>query len=1048
MDNKDGLMYRKEAETTWSPTEVVEQPEEAKEVRESTYKDYALTLNPFAMTYYNPELAFDSATDRGDGVDMSDDEFRNVYSSLDVETKREVLKASSNSHAYKIIERTNIIKDSQEATAQDGILTQIGMGLAPALLSPTTLLPAGMAFKTLQIGSKAARITKTSLVGGVSGATAAGIDESLFDVQGMPTDYTSVMTMGFVLGGGAGMLAGALTGSTAKDTARLLHPDTSEIGKRVDIDPSVKTEVLEDGSTVYSIESQKIGSIVPEWFSKFADSSVTRMYKSDSTILRQEAMRIANPTIALKDADGNYIALGRTALDIKQELNGNRMKALYDLDESYTTWSTTNKGTRDDFEHLVHKEYTRISNNLNSESIVYADKKLSTQLEDIKKQRRLDLKKAGEVKDVSKKDIKKAKEQIKEEYTTKIKELRRSYIKEYYDTNKPDLTNTDPSIVSAMNRYQQYYDEMLENGQKVGLEELGGLNTGRWYNPRAWNFERLDTIDKNEALHRISQALDNNVRNGNLDATELIEKAEEVYTMLKDKNYEANSVPSSGYYHKDLPAEVRLKARGLHLDDSYLGDLVNNNMLDSLENYHYFMSGRQAVSEVLGKDAKVALPEITSKLRKEGLSENEIKAYQETVDDILGTLRLDQYSGDFMWKLQRNVATFNSLRLMGGAGGNQLIELATITGMNAIRGVFTSRFGASIKSSVGILRGNNPNKDSYSKMLLDSGYLEAGLSNHRANKFSEGDAGMNMGTLEKWLRKTNDKFMVLNGMRPALLATEDQVGSIVLNNLKQGLSGKDSKETLARFARWGIPEKEVNELAEAVKKVSSKKELRLEELSEKHQGMLQLAITRGVQEFVIQGDSIHLPTWFKKQSPLGKMITQFLRFPFIANEVYLRKGYTQEQASMMAGITSAVMITMSMSYMREQAAIELDLKDKHDAQYDYFGDDSNDALKRGAYRGFSYIANLGMLPSAIDAMRVPLGIEAPGKDWKPSTNIGQYLGATAGLAEDVIKASANVATGKNSIVEGGVQLTDALLIGKTLPILSESWNALKDEYGE
>ena len=115
--------------------------------RESTAEDYWNTLNPAAITFNNPELKFNAASDSRGDLEFDSEEFQTYFKTANGSTKKAMLQANNKVDAIKIAQRNDIFIDSQKAIEQDGMLTQFGMGILPAVASPTSLIPFGGVFK-------------------------------------------------------------------------------------------------------------------------------------------------------------------------------------------------------------------------------------------------------------------------------------------------------------------------------------------------------------------------------------------------------------------------------------------------------------------------------------------------------------------------------------------------------------------------------------------------------------------------------------------------------------------------------------------------------------------------------------------------------------------------------------------------------------------------------------------------------------------------------------------------------------------------------------
>jgi len=267
------------------------------EQAESTLKDYWQTVNPFGITMYNPDLAFNEyETGYSHSFDYDDPEFKTLFDEATPETKRAMITASNKSDAIQIAMRRKEFEKSQQAIAQDGLMTQLAMGAIPAIVTPSSLLPVGTAMKTTQLAksvSRMSRAMKVGAVGAVTGAVANVTDEAVFDVQGMPTGYVSAGMMGAVFGGGLGTLAGALSGPGSAKVVNALDPENDSYTKDFQQDPNVILQYDDKGKPIIpktnipEMKPRNIGETIYETLLPDAMKSVVhKAYQSASSTLR------------------------------------------------------------------------------------------------------------------------------------------------------------------------------------------------------------------------------------------------------------------------------------------------------------------------------------------------------------------------------------------------------------------------------------------------------------------------------------------------------------------------------------------------------------------------------------------------------------------------------------------------------------------------------------------------------------------------------------------------------------------------------------------
>ena len=287
----------------------------------------------------------------------------------------------------------------------------------------------------------------------------------------------------------------------------------------------------------------------------------------------------------------------------------------------------------------------------------------------------------------------------------------------------------------------------------------------------------------------------------------------------------------------------------------------------------------------------------------------------------------------------------------------------------------------------------------------------------------------------------NDKLMKYNGMRYLMGVMEDYTGAAVVTKLKKG----DVDDYV--LARWGLSVEDSKEIQAALNNnVINIDKWNLEELSIKHRDQLQLAITRGIEEMVVQGESLHAPAWTKMPTPFTKLLIQFMKFPLIAQETLTRRGFKEDQAQMIAGIIGSMSTYMGLKYLREQASISLGLTHPMDAKYDYDNYSQEDYI-RVIGESLNYTAPLGFMTSIYNYGAIATGNNELGRDWNSKTAVPALLGPTGGLAEDIIQTIRATVSG---------DITDTKTLDRVkritpwmnLPLINEGGKYLTETYGD
>lgn len=1131
-------------------------------IGESTWGDYFDILSPFSIQVKNEGTRTQLQDLKRDGIDLSDPAFKQLYMDADVETRKAMMSARNNEDARRIYDRRQIFMAAQERISQDGLLTQIGMGAIPALASPTTLIPFGGVYKAAQLAQKARKLKMVATAAGT--ATAANLlDESMLDKQGMPTNYMGVAATSMILGGGLGLLSSMLISPRAGQVADNMLETGNAYSKEYINDNFVTIDRGTETLIIPKVEKTLYDKI--PYLGDWLKSDITKMYQSESPLVRGIAARISTPTVSLKDANGDFVILGKTGADVKQEVIGNfNSKVNVPVSEAYAKWlEEGNVGTRADFNSEVHRLRTEESVRMANESRAYADEKAAPEIEKINaaakiakaeanapatyyrdskgkeqpateevlqkydedwalyKQQVEELRvikeeKIPQMDAQAKIDIELAKELLKaqgikgKDLTARMKDIRaninaqlkadkaalRSSVKpkrpreiEFYDkklsdtkagrkilaekeaeikkardeardaarakhdddfyaNNTPNFRTNSPALKEAIEAYSKYYDDMLTKAQNLGIKELMGSKAGRIFTPRNWNFKALSTMSPAEAKSYLKSAIEGDTRNVYKSLDDLNKDIDDLYDILVSKDAQSKLGQGKGYYTKDLPFSKRLSERKLYLDESKLGRLVHTNMEDISGMYNYFMSGRMAVHHAFGdmidKNGDLELSTILNKLQDEAKAKGTTvdaktqTIITNTINDLLGVRRLAQYGDDAAWELSRNLMTYNSARLMGGAGGNQMIEMATIAMMHLARGIINKRFLSSVKQVADMLyREKGPNND-LGHVLLNSGYLETSLHAHRANRIADTESGFNPSMIERGLNSLADFQMKYNGQRYLTALAEDLSGGAIIQYIKRA-STRDE----ALFSRWGLSMKDV----EGLKKVLEKDDKNfLENMTQAQRDKFQLAINRGVSEWVVQPNSIHLPDWFKGAGPVKKLFFQFMKFPMIAQETLLRRGWTEDRAAMVAGIFGAVAMYTTLKYLREEASMAMGFTDKYERKYDIFNNE--DDLYRTVLESTNYVANLGMFTTLWNYGNAFMQRPELGRDWANRNAIEAVGGPTIGLFQDLSDIASRLVNDGDFTSERQLNSAKQLFPLLALPGLSEGAKYVAKEYGD
>ena len=983
--------------------------------RESTTEDYWNIINPFALQFNNPNTRFNAATDTTGIIDYEAPEFKERYDTADIETKRAMLDARNTSDAMKIYERRVIFMDSQRAVEEDGIAAQLMMGVLPALASPTTGLPGGAVVKSAQMANRVNRIATMASTAAAGGAIANVADEALFDSQGMPTNYVGAAAIGAIFGGTLGALGGALSGPYNKTVADALHPNNDSFTKDFHTDTIVNTRLDENGHIQLQDFGQMEESLVDKipFIGSWLRSDIHKVFQDESTVLRGYMGRMASPTVSIRDSAGNIVPVRFNGSDHKRQSKGIHNRLNRDVSSAYEEAKLGGyQGTRDDYNVEVYKTYVNELNNQKQAAQAYADQQtLHYDLE--------------------------ANPDLIPEFTRAHAEA-----KDYWYDNNPPVFKGDPSIIKGAEQYKIYFNTMLERSQQLEMVGIKGVKKNRLYAPRIYNYKALHKgdVSPETAKSQIRAALEGDRRNGFTNVDEIQKATDSVYDMLMNTAFSLNNLTNS-FLVKDLPFETHLKSKKLYLDETKMYDLLRTDFEDVAGIYHYKMSGRQATQFAFGTDnLKDIMANVSEDHLARGVMENKeaITAFENTVKDLLGELRINGLADKAGWSFTRNLLTYNSTRMGGGFGGNQFIELASAMAMSGFEALMNGRMKKSLVNSKNLLFTKGQDVDEFSEFLINSGYMSDALHTSRINRYADTEAGFNSGQLENRLNWMSDKLMKYNGMRYFMGVMEDYTGAAIITKLKKG--NVDEKQ----LARWGLTKDDAKALKAKLDVATKDDKWDLSQLTVDEQNLLQMSISRGIDEIVVQGDSMHLPVWLKAPDPFKKVLFQFMRFPLIAQETLTRKGFKEGQAEMMAAMMASSAAYVALKYLREQAAIATGLTHEIDSKYDYI--DKPEDLQRALMESLNYNAPLGFMSSIYNYGAIATGNTELGRDWQSRNGMPSLMGPSFGLGEDVIQLIRAGVEGDLD-TERNLQRFKSLTPFMNLPLVNEAGKYMVEEFG-
>lgn len=776
---------------------------------------------------------------------------------------------------------------------------------------------------------------------------------------------------------------------------------------------------------------------------RFMKSDVQFLYESTNDLVRGYIRRIAAPSSSTKGSP-----VGLTAHDYGIELRGSLNNTRLNNEMSFrdATVDGTFRGTKDQWNEEIGKESRRIEAVQRNQ----VNELLSTEREKL------------ELQDLSEEAIENSLKKTENELYSKIN----------YEVN-----TGNKNLDTAIEHYQEYYRKMNQEGKNNNLEAFKDLSESKFYTPAIYNFDTIRTMDKKILNEMIKDSFISDVRNRKLlNNPKQLEL--EIKNIVNDLISTSESKQYSNYAYLN-PKAPSIQSRKLQLDHSKLAKILVNDSEQISGLYHYKTSGRFKINKAFGEFGDITsqggldnlkngvMKEIEVDLRKQfdngKITDKKIKETKEAIervfDDTLGTLRMDQNADKGFNEFSRMMTSLNSVTYGGMFGLNTLTETGAALWATSFKHFTSGHLGEIIKDVNTILYKKNGKPDSeFVNMIMNMGYMQDILDVRGMNKYADTEGIVDVGKVEnKWssmkgasesLTDLGNTLFKYNGMRALQSMLEGVVAGNSIEMIRRlGKKTELSKKEISTLNRWGMtPEdakflnKKINEHGEFNGEFV--KDLNLDKWGSKESGMVQLMISRAIQSGVIQGDTMHLPSWVVIPDPLRKLVFQFLRFPIAAHEILLKRGIEEDKAGLMATAIASMGIYASIQVMREQAQIASGYKEKRDAKFDIFEGDP-DAYLRLSTKSMNYASSLGFLTSILNYGLTMSGHSELGREY--SNSAYDTLGATAGRLDDVQKIMKAITTGDIKDRQAWYALKGFIPF-QNFPVFGESLGYITKEY--
>ncbi len=987
-------------------------------------------LKELGSDAYHPEFAYSNYTAKQqEYLNFEDEVFKEFYDKQDGATKKEMLDTDSNAEAYIVAYKRQAQEEAMDNVSEDGITTQIGMSLLPAMINPSMILPAALVGGTLfKATTTASRILGGVASGAIGGAVANTIDETQFEAQGMHYSYPNAAlygaTFGGVLGGASGTIASLflphnnppsnpkrnaeITLSTAQPGQATVHIGPEEFGARG-----------QDVAPINHIMDKIMG-----WWT----DDIHIGFGSMSQTVRNTTAKLADASVALKNTAGEWLPLGKTVQSIRR----NNMKFYSKLDEDVG---------------IIHSEHT------SDGSRVKLTEEASAGYHTMENRQEIDAYNEG-----IRKEAEAKRRGIVDEKELAI--IRKEAREEFYarPIDWDGLHMSEGATKVAM-RYSKYYEDVSTNGARLDIKKLAKHPKGKLYKPRLLNPEKYDFKTNPQMFMAVEKAFANHPGNSKMTPDEILEITKAYVDFVMDsefkKNFSHNSftMPSS----TELPGSPRLKGRKFRMDTRELTAYMKTDLQDLTSAYNYQMVGNHALQEVFGtSNFHKIMDEIRVAMRLEGdvATPKEIAALERVFRDLAGDLRMNPLSNTPGWTATRSATAMNSIRFGGKFGYvNQVVELAANMSMNGFTHMVKAGWFDGFKAASKLLyKANGLPDDDLARMVVNMGFFEDAHSVHQMNRAADSDIGFNSGILEKGLFKASSTFMKYNGLRLVKSIQEYVVAGALMREIPKMAqhirNGTMSEANMARITAWGLNPDELILVADNLNThFESNKKLHLDRFDPEAVDLLQLAVTKNMERSVLQGDSIYVPSRslfnFKDANMAQKLVFQFMRFPAMAHNTFLRRGLTQDRARMAGGVLGSVLAYSGWLQLEEQAKVALGLMYEHERKYNL---DTAEGAYNSLAKSINYVGAFGMLTTGWNYGATLTGNPELGTDYASRPGVTNLFGPTAGWADDAITLVASQFGQTEMTDEQQAIMLKDITIGKTIPIMNNGIDAMIEDY--
>ena len=973
--------------------------EEGSETELSKTEAYMNVFNPWFGVKHGTGLSSTNPSEKS-----WDPETTDWVQKLSPNEKLVVANANSEEYAMEKLKRLDLYNQSAREIADDPWAVKIPMALGTGMLDPTILIPVGVTANATKaaytLGAKATRLGTIMAESAVVGMSSATLNLAAEKGSGYGGDqeYVSTNIYAGLLSGGLPFLGSMLSSSyeTAK-VAKYLSSDSKEF-----IQVATGLSVEKTGSTQAKTWYNKYA---PQWLK--SDVSITAEH--DNPFITLVSNRMDRPAYAVVDRNtGKPVPIKNTGHDYKDRLFGKQQtwKAglnTFRRDSQFKDEDAFNLEVGKTIRDRANRQELEIYNRINDEMVIREREireeylKTKSEIPEGTSQEAID--------EILHKNENTIRNKLEREAAKRKQEL--------YDEVQLDFKHSDEFIVKAAQHTDDLYKQMLQEGKRLKSKELANISENRHYMTRIFDFQRVRQTDLDELTNTLHKALVSHPANRSMSPEELSKQAKDIAQKLKDLDYSKEFADYSFMVPKEAGITSFLRNRQFKFDERVLGDLLVTNVNDVVGQYMYKQSGHLAVlhafPELQGIPVKDQLDVFRQKfiepLREVGNAKRDgdaLKALENQFLELTGMFRIAKNGNSISWKAARLGNAFNSLTFGGAFALNTAAETGSLVLSGKIKNVMKARLG-SLKE-IRHMFNNKGIEDPLVKDMILAGTLQQLFEYKGMMRMADTEGVFDASKLEHTVTDLNNAFFKYNFLRGATTALEALAGPKVIHDILD-LSKKATwnLSDMKYMARIGLDQDTVNKIGTYMKQHSDFQGGKILDIKlgdwgdDETADMLLSAISNGVKQTVIQGDTRYLPSKIidpnTSAGPFVRMFTNMLRYPLAATETLMVRGMDEDMAKYIAGTMTSVFMMSSVVYLREAAAIEAGLIEESEAKFQNFWEDEEAAFKLFS-SSLGKAGTLGGGSIFLDKLSAMSGVPTPGSEYARGDVLAAVLGPT------------------------------------------------------